>query len=133
MSAQGQRWSLSCILTCSVFAGEGFGSSDFRIRRVAYHSSQDSLEALKYKGPKFMSLDPNLQGALKEYLIARGVGAELTDFLLKCLHSKDQNQYVTWLRTMESLLANQHESCILYIFIRITNTSQTTYFVSKNL
>ncbi|KAH7679374.1 Mitochondrial glycoprotein [Dioscorea alata] len=92
---------------CSVFAGEGFGSSDFRIRCVSYHSSQDSLEALKYRGPKFRSLDPNLQGALKEYLIARGVGAELTDFLLKRLHSKDQNQYVTWLRTMESLLANQ--------------------------
>ena len=52
------------------------------------------------------SLDPNLQGALKEYLVARGVG-ELTDFLLKHLQSKEQNQYVNWLRTMENLLAKQ--------------------------
>ncbi|KAM0948759.1 putative mitochondrial glycoprotein [Dioscorea sansibarensis] len=95
---------------CGVFTRErreGFGSSDFKIRSVTYHSSQDSLEALKYRGPKFRSLDPNFRGALKEYLVARGVGAELTDFLLTHLHSKEQNQYVNWLRTMESLLAKQ--------------------------
>ncbi|KAJ0980882.1 hypothetical protein J5N97_009137 [Dioscorea zingiberensis] len=89
---------------CSVFAREGFGS-DFRIRSVAYHSSQGSLEASKYRGPEFRTLDPNLQGSLKEYLVARGIGAELTNFLHKHLHLKEQNQYVNWLQMMENLFA----------------------------
>ena len=38
------------ILIAFVFALEGVGSFDFRIRSVAHHPSQGSLEVLKYRG-----------------------------------------------------------------------------------
>ncbi|KAJ0099165.1 hypothetical protein Patl1_20456 [Pistacia atlantica] len=52
-----------------------------------------------------VTLDRQLQGALKEYLVARGIGESLTNFLLLHLHKKEQGQYVNWLRKLESLVA----------------------------
>ena len=51
------------------------------------------------------SLDPQLQKALKEYLVARGIGEELTHFLIEHLHRKEHGQYVNWLRTLEGAFA----------------------------
>lgn len=50
-------------------------------------------------------LDPQLQDALKEYLIAKGIGENLTSFLLHHLHKKEQGQYVNWLNKLESVVA----------------------------
>lgn len=48
------------------------------------------------------SLDPQLQDALKEYLVSKGIGESLTNFLLLHLHKKEQVQYVNWLQKLES-------------------------------
>ncbi|RZR97439.1 hypothetical protein BHM03_00026625 [Ensete ventricosum] len=51
------------------------------------------------------SLDPQLQKALKDYLVVRGITPKLTNFLLEHLHRKEHSQYVNWLRTMEGIVA----------------------------
>lgn len=51
------------------------------------------------------SLDPNLQDALKEYLLARGIGDDLTNFLVIHLHRKEQTQYTSWLHKLEAMMA----------------------------
>ncbi|KAA3479872.1 Mitochondrial acidic MAM33 [Gossypium australe] len=52
-----------------------------------------------------LSLEPQLQDALKEYLVARGIREDLTNFLLLTLHKKEQGQYLDWLRKLESFVA----------------------------
>ncbi|XP_073114272.1 uncharacterized protein [Elaeis guineensis] len=98
---------------CSIFRrqdeelvdGFGYGSSDFTVKGAYYHPSVDCLGVYKYRGPRFSSLDPQLQKALKEYLVARGIGEELTHFLIEHLHRKEHGQYVNWLRTLEGAFA----------------------------
>ncbi|KAK9178130.1 hypothetical protein WN943_027320 [Citrus x changshan-huyou] len=48
------------------------------------------------------SLDPQLQVALKEYLVARGIGEHLTNYLL--LHVQ-QDQHVNWLQKLKFMVA----------------------------
>lgn len=48
------------------------------------------------------TLDSELQHALKEYLIAKGIGISLTNFLLHYLHKREQEQYVNWLKKGEA-------------------------------
>lgn len=50
-------------------------------------------------------LDPKLQNAFKEYLIAKGIGVSFTNFLLHYLHTKEQKQYVNWLKRGEAFVA----------------------------
>lgn len=50
-------------------------------------------------------LEPQLQDALKDYLVAKGIGENLTNFLLHHLHKKEQGQYLNWLKKLESMLA----------------------------
>ncbi|KAG5242605.1 mitochondrial acidic protein [Salix suchowensis] len=54
-------------------------------------------------------LDSNLQDALKGYLIAKGIGEDLTNFLLLHLHKKELGQYVKWLQKLESLLLGKFD------------------------
>jgi complement component 1 Q subcomponent-binding protein len=53
-------------------------------------------------------LDPKLQTALKEYLMARGVNSELANSLREHLLQKERFQYVGWLKTMEGMLSKDH-------------------------
>ena len=53
----------------------------------------------------YSTLDPQLQDALKKYLVAKGVGESLTNFLILHLHKKEQGQYVNWLQKLESSVA----------------------------
>ncbi|KAH9679415.1 mitochondrial glycoprotein family protein [Citrus sinensis] len=79
--------------------------SDFDIRNAYYLQSSTCLGRPLYRGPMFSSLDPHLQVALKEYLVARGIGEHLTNYLLLHLHKKEQDQYVNWLQKLESMVA----------------------------
>ncbi|KAF6151057.1 hypothetical protein GIB67_042392 [Kingdonia uniflora] len=56
------------------------------------------------------SLDPQLQDKFKNYLIARGVGEDLTNFLLLHLRKKENGQYVNWLCKVETLLTEDGPS-----------------------
>ncbi|KAG4927842.1 hypothetical protein JHK85_054328 [Glycine max] len=48
------------------------------------------------------TLDDELQDALKEYLIAKGIGVSLTNFLLHYLHKREHEQYMNWLKKGEA-------------------------------
>ncbi|EOY09202.1 JHL06B08.3 protein, putative [Theobroma cacao] len=79
--------------------------SDFNIHSAYYLQSSTIPNSSIYRGPSFSSLDPQLQDAFKEYLLARGIGENLTNFLLLTLHKKEQGQYVNWLQILESFVA----------------------------
>ncbi|XP_077219351.1 mitochondrial acidic protein MAM33-like [Tasmannia lanceolata] len=89
---------------CDIFSRDDV-RSDFNIRNAYYLQSRDCLGASNYRGPLFSSLDPLLQKSLKEYLIAKGIGVELTNFLLFHLHKKEHGQYVNWLEKLETMFA----------------------------
>ncbi|GLT95927.1 hypothetical protein SLE2022_135800 [Rubroshorea leprosula] len=76
----------------------------FNVYNACYLHSSICPNSSAYRGPLFSTLDPALQTALKEYLVARGIGGSLTKFLLFYLHEKEQGQYVNWLQELESLL-----------------------------
>lgn len=96
---------LSSILQfdCRV-ADSSTNSYKFDIRNAYYLQSPISTSSSAYRGPLFRSLDPQLQEALKEYLMSRGIGETLINFLLLHLHKKEQGQYVKWLHQLESLV-----------------------------
>jgi len=56
------------------------------------------------------TLDDELQDALKEYLIAKGIGVSLTNFLLHYLHKREQEQYVNWLKKGEAAFVAKERS-----------------------
>ncbi|XP_031256551.1 uncharacterized protein At2g39795, mitochondrial [Pistacia vera] len=89
---------------CGVSEMDG-GRSEFDIHSACYLQSATCPGPSVYRGPMFSTLDRQLQGALKEYLVARGIGESLTNFLLLHLHKKEQGQYVNWLQKLESLVA----------------------------
>ncbi|KAE8711010.1 laccase-11 [Hibiscus syriacus] len=96
---------LSSILQfhCGVFE-KGVRRSDFNIHG-AYLQSMTIPTSSVYRGPSFSTLDPQLQDELKEYLVARGIGEDLTNFLLLTLHKKEECQYLDWLQKLESFVA----------------------------
>uniref|UniRef100_A0A0A9DMJ6 Uncharacterized protein n=1 Tax=Arundo donax TaxID=35708 RepID=A0A0A9DMJ6_ARUDO len=93
---------------CRTFlVGENVDAADYAINAVRYHSSPGDAGD-KYEGPKFRDLDPRLQAALQEYLVARGVDSKLTSSILHHLLEKERTQYVNWLKTLEEAFAKDH-------------------------
>ncbi|GAB4851633.1 hypothetical protein Ancab_031035 [Ancistrocladus abbreviatus] len=88
---------------CGVWS-RNYSNSYFTIHGAYFLPSSGSLSPSDYRGPLFSSLDPDLQDAFKKYLQARGIGESLTNFLLLHLHKKEQNQYVSWLQKIETIL-----------------------------
>lgn len=76
--------------------------SDFDIYNAYYLRSPAFLKPSNYRGPLFSTLDSELQHALKEYLIVKGIGVSLTNFLLHYLHKREQEQYLNWLKKGEA-------------------------------
>ncbi|XP_004303644.1 PREDICTED: mitochondrial acidic protein MAM33 [Fragaria vesca subsp. vesca] len=85
-----------------VILEDGYG---FRIRDCYYLHSPARIGPSVYRGRCFHDLDSKLRSALKGYLAAKGIGEELTNCLLHCLHKKEQGQYVNWLHKLESFVA----------------------------
>ncbi|KAJ0259380.1 hypothetical protein HA466_0057430 [Hirschfeldia incana] len=86
----------------------GRGSSDFDIERAFYIRSLSSSSP--YGGDFFRELDPRLQDALKQYLTSKGISEGLTNFILCHLNKKEQEQYVEWLRKLESTVSQSLKS-----------------------
>ncbi|XP_058738078.1 uncharacterized protein At2g39795, mitochondrial-like isoform X2 [Vicia villosa] len=80
-------------------------TSQFEINNAYYLKSPACLGSSIYRGPLFSELDFKLQKAFKEYLITKGIGGSLTNFLLHYLHTREQKQYVNWLKTGEAFLS----------------------------
>ncbi|XP_059646268.1 mitochondrial acidic protein mam33 isoform X1 [Cornus florida] len=97
---------LSSILQfdCGVSSKDEDGS-EFDIQNAYYIQSSACLGPSVYRGPLFSSLDPQLQGELKQYLVGKGIGDNLTNFVLLHLHKKEQGQYVNWLQKLEAMVA----------------------------
>lgn len=101
-----KKTGLSSILQfdCKVL-DEGQDKVDFHIQNAYYLKSPTNLGPSVYRGPVFRNLDPALQQELKQYLISKGIGKSLANFILLHLHKKEQNQYVNWLQKLEAMLA----------------------------
>ncbi|KAL8095362.1 hypothetical protein AgCh_036728 [Apium graveolens] len=97
---------LSSILQfdCGVFSKAEDGI-EFDIRHAYYLPSASSFTSSLYRGPLFSTLDPQLQDELKQYLVTKGIGKSLTNFLLVHLHKKEQNQYENWLEKLKVYVA----------------------------
>ncbi|XP_058107796.1 uncharacterized protein LOC131251216 isoform X2 [Magnolia sinica] len=91
------------IAVSALLGPEAFEEEEGALPRKAFMKSV-GLGALDYKGPSFRSLDPELQKAFKEYLVARGITEELTNFLLLHLHKKELLQYVSWLHRLKTMV-----------------------------
>ncbi|XP_061339047.1 uncharacterized protein At2g39795, mitochondrial [Gastrolobium bilobum] len=102
---------LSSILQfdCQVYGKLNKGS-EFDIRNAYYLRSPTSLTPSIHRGPLFSELNSRLQDALKEYLIAKGIGVSLTNFLLHYLNKREQEQYVNWLKKGEAFVAKNESS-----------------------
>ncbi|XP_010523786.1 PREDICTED: uncharacterized protein LOC104802057 [Tarenaya hassleriana] len=84
----------------------GSSSSDFTINSASFLRSLSSARSSSaYNGPLFSTLDIKLELALKQYLESRGISEGLTNFIVYHLHKKEQDQYVVWLRRLESTVA----------------------------
>ncbi|KAG5043317.1 Mitochondrial acidic protein mam33 [Glycine max] len=94
---------------CDVYEETDKGS-DFDIYNAYYLKSSTCLSTSIYRGPLFRTLDYELQDALKEYLIAKGIGVSLTNFLLHYLHKREQEQYVNWLKKGEAAFVAKERS-----------------------
>ncbi|KDP26083.1 hypothetical protein JCGZ_21116 [Jatropha curcas] len=88
---------------CEVYE-KGASGSGFDIHNAYYLQTTTCPGPSAYRGPLFSDLDTQLQNALKEYLVAKGVSEELTNFILLHLQEKEKNQYVNWLQKVESLV-----------------------------
>ncbi|RZC73668.1 hypothetical protein C5167_049151 [Papaver somniferum] len=82
--------------------GKCEGGSEFSIQNAYYLPSSSSLGDSVYRGPLFSTLDPRLQDALKDYLRARGIVEDFTDFLLHHLHKREYVHYMEWLQKLDS-------------------------------
>ncbi|KAI3996623.1 hypothetical protein MKX01_009455 [Papaver californicum] len=82
--------------------GKCEGGSEFSIQNAYYFPSSSSLGDSVYRGPLFSTLDPQLQDTLKDYLRARGIVEDFTDFLLHHLHKREYVQYMEWLQKLDS-------------------------------
>ncbi|KAJ6332096.1 hypothetical protein OIU76_010476 [Salix suchowensis] len=78
-------------------------------------------------------LDSNLQDALKGYLIAKGIGEDLTNFLLFHLHKKELGQYVKWLQKLESLLLGKFDEARLIEKLRLVLNSELLDATAESL
>ncbi|CAN8284707.1 unnamed protein product [Cochlearia groenlandica] len=91
-------------------------SSCFDIERACFvclsgsslvSSSSSSSPCSTYYGENiFSTLDPKLQYELKRYLISKGINEELTSFLMYHLNKKEQDQYVNWLKKLDSTMSH---------------------------
>ncbi|XP_023771930.1 uncharacterized protein At2g39795, mitochondrial [Lactuca sativa] len=84
---------------------QGQDRIDFHIQNAYYLKLPTDFSSSVYRGPLFRNLDLGLQQELKQYLISRGIGKSLTNFLLLHLHKKEQNQYIKWLQKLEAMVA----------------------------
>ncbi|ANM62176.1 Mitochondrial glycoprotein superfamily [Arabidopsis thaliana x Arabidopsis arenosa] len=98
---------LSSILQfhCRVYES-GSGSSHFDIESAYFIRSFVSAPSSTYGDHFFSQVDPKLHSALEQYLISKGVSEGLTNFLLCHLNKKEQDQYVNWLRRLESTMSH---------------------------
>jgi complement component 1 Q subcomponent-binding protein len=73
---------------------------------TAKGQTQDSMWAQQgvYAGPPFHSLDEDLQLIVERYLEERGIGQALALFAIDYIDTKEQREYVRWLKNVKSFV-----------------------------
>ncbi|KAL1359735.1 hypothetical protein HN51_005068 [Arachis hypogaea] len=110
---EGEKSSESSIpLVVSVFKGNGvcleFGVTAFpdeiTIDSLSVKNVNESEDQLAYEGPEFTDLDENLQKAFHKYLEIRGIKPSTTNFLQEYMFSKDNKEYLGWLKNLKNFV-----------------------------
>ncbi|EGF83364.1 hypothetical protein BATDEDRAFT_84910 [Batrachochytrium dendrobatidis JAM81] len=65
----------------------------------------DWIRRSKYGGPIFADLEENVQETFQQYLEERGFDSELANFVGLYIESKEQNEYIHWLKNVENFVA----------------------------
>jgi len=99
-------------LVVSVFKGNGvcleFGVTAFpdeiSIDSLSIRQPEESEDQLAYEGPEFTDLDENLQKAFHKYLEIRGIKPSTTNFLQEYMFSKDNKEYLVWLKNLKNFI-----------------------------
>ncbi|KAK7292910.1 hypothetical protein RJT34_15766 [Clitoria ternatea] len=99
-------------LVVSVLKGDGvcleFGVTAFpdeiSIDSLSIKQSEESEDQLAYEGPEFTDLDENLQKAFHKYLEIRGIKPSTTNFLQEYMFSKDNKEYLMWLKNLKNFV-----------------------------
>ncbi|KAE9592050.1 hypothetical protein Lal_00038301 [Lupinus albus] len=100
-------------LVVSVLKGGNGVSLEFGVTAFPDEVSIDSLsvkqpdeseEQLAYEGPDFTDLDENLQKAFHKYLEIRGIKPSTTNFLQEYMSSKDNKEYLEWLKNLKNFI-----------------------------
>jgi len=73
------------------------------IESVRFAKVGDSADT-GYAGPNFEELEDELQESLYNYLVERGVGEELGSFITAYTALKENSQYLTWLKNMQTFV-----------------------------
>ncbi|QHO22688.1 uncharacterized protein DS421_12g357330 [Arachis hypogaea] len=81
--------------------GEKSSESSIPIPLINLDESEDQLA---YEGPEFTDLDENLQKAFHKYLEIRGIKPSTTNFLQEYMFSKDNKEYLGWLKNLKNFV-----------------------------
>ncbi|KAJ6514187.1 regulatory protein suaprga1 [Mycena vitilis] len=98
---------LNADLYCANNAFEVAGWAFYPSARVAQELTIESDFARRtlFSGPVFETLDVGLQDQFKEFLRERGIDEELAAFVPEYATWKEQQEYVSWLKGVESFVA----------------------------
>lgn len=78
-------------------AGQTININQMRYVPAGTGDSDDALESL-YRGPQFDNLDETLQDSLLEYLAERGIGDDMSFFIISYSRDKEEREYQRWLK-----------------------------------
>lgn len=79
--------------TCN--AGQTININEMRY--IPSGTNSDSLDAL-YRGPQFDNLEETLQVALLQYLSERGIGEDMSFFIISYARDKEEREYQKWIK-----------------------------------
>jgi len=93
-----KRRDTQMIFSCLTDSAEGI-----LIESVRFAKTGEELES-GYAGPNFEDLDDQLQESLYNYLVERGVGDELGNFINAYSVMKENSQYLKWLQSLQAFV-----------------------------
>ncbi|EEC80510.1 hypothetical protein OsI_22777 [Oryza sativa Indica Group] len=83
-----------------------FNDDELAIESMRMLDQNNSDAENLYVGPTFQDLDESLQKALHRYLEVRGIKHSLHDWLCEYMMSKDEKEYLVWLKSMKEFVGN---------------------------
>lgn len=80
--------------------------ADPTVQDVAFFlkSEEDNIGKM-YEGPRFAELDDKLQQAFTDFVVARGIDANLGQYVCRLVYDKEQEDYIAWLGKVKTFLS----------------------------